>query len=708
MNRTFLLFTANSTSWLGFEFLLYFPITNGYETEVWRLSSVFWIFAGVLYLEFANAIAGKRRGFLSYLGIVTAIVGYIITGFTDNVFTGITVFEWGTVPVSNPIYHTVISANTAIFTIVGMVIMYRDARVSNDETQKRITRLLLFGTMVAAVIISYVNVVLPNFMHIQHIPRYGASSITVFLTVVFYAMVKYRFLAMSPHEVAEEIYEGVKVGILLLDAHGTIMRANREAVALLGEIPLGADGAQFFKEHDVSGEFTGREIRITINDDTRHLTLSASKVVHSGLSIGTILMVQDVTSQKNAEAVLRKSHDELEREVQLRTAQLRRAQRMETIGTLAGGIAHDFNNSLAAILGFSKAALMDLPEHNPIRQDLTEVILAANRGKDMVNQILTLVRKENKSDFKPVDMQSLLLETAKLLQVNTPDNILVKIDIQLDFPMVNGAPTQLSQVIMNLYTNACHAMERRKSGTLTLSLDNIEIIERQSVGTVVLSPGNYVRFRIADTGTGIRAEDLAYVFDPFFTTRARDEGTGLGLASAQVIVHNHDGDIAVESKEGKGTVFYIFLPVLVAGDERLSTPSARVSDFGATVAGGEILWVDDKPQILRMGKRMLSPLGYKVTTADGGESAMDIFQQDPQRFCLVITDYSMPEITGVELVERLRKLRPGLPVILLSGYGEAISQEELVAIEINAFLNKPVEAKDLGKTIHRILSDPSE
>ncbi|MBN2341840.1 MAG: response regulator [Deltaproteobacteria bacterium] len=703
VNRTFLLFTLNSAGWLGFEFLLYLPISHGYETEVWRWSSLFWIFSGVLYLEFAYALAGKKRDWLVGLGIGTALIGYAFTGFTDKVFVGVMHFDWGTAPACNVFNHTLTSANTAIFTTFGVIVLVKKRFTTDDDTQRKIITLILQGTVVSAAVIALVNVILPNFLGIMYVPRYGAAATAVFMVLVFYAIVKYRFLAISPHEVAEEIYEGVKVGILLLAPDDIVIRANREAGLLLGEGILGYHSSELFVGNDVSGEYVGREVEMSLRGERRTYVLSASRVIHGSQVLGTILMVQDITSQKDAEKVLRQSHDELEREIEKRTIQLRRAQRMETIGTLAGGIAHDFNNSLAAILGFSKAALMDLPEADPIRQDLHEVILAANRGKDMVHQIMTLARKENKADYKVVNMTSLIDETVKLAQVSTPEHIQVVTRTETVNPHVNGAPTQLSQVIMNLYTNACQAMKGMASGKLTITLKNRQIGESREADVSALRPGAYVCLTLSDSGVGIAKKNLPHIFDPFFTTKARDEGTGLGLSSVQVIVHNHEGEITVTSREGEGTTFSVYLPVFDDEEARSSAPPPRPSDVGIAAWDEEILWVDDKPQILRMGKRMMSQLGYKISTAEGGYEALELFKQAPDRFSLVITDYSMPRITGTELAEALRKIRPDVPVIIVSGYGDAISQEELSAGGVNAFLHKPLEARELSKTIREVL-----
>lgn len=704
INRTFLIFTYNSAAWIGCELLFCFPLLNGWETEFWRFSSFFWIFIGFWYLEFANAIAGKKRGIVSYIGIATASLGYIFTISTDLVISGTQLYQWGIAPICNPTYHLIISANTALFTLIGMGVLYKKRRSTNNETLIKTIELMLYGTVVGATTIGIVNVIVPDVMNMVAFPRYGASAMGVFMILVFYAIMKYQFLSISPHEVAEEIYEDVSVGIILLDADGIVMRANRKALDLLGKMTLGTQATQMFWGQDAQGEFAGKEVDYNIKGQLRSFTLCSSKVIRNDQDLGTILMVQDVTDQKVAERVLRKSKDELEKEVAKRTRQLRQAQRMETIGTLAGGIAHDFNNSLAVILGFSKAALMDLPKENPVCQDIKEVILAASRGEDMVNQIMTLARKENSADFRLTNINTLVGDTITLLKVSTPKHITVRLLTSVSLPNVNCSPTQLHQVITNLYTNACQAMKNSEVGSITIELDNINIDDPIDNETQELQAGSYLRLRFKDTGEGIAPKNLLQIFDPFFTTKARDEGTGLGLSSTQVIIHNHEGEIFVESVAGQGTLFTIYLPQDKLVQRRSSVPPPPLADGVGAVWNERILWVDDKPQILRMGKRMLSLLGYRITTAQGGFEALSIFEKNPSRFKLVITDYSMPEISGTELAVKFRKIMPDIPIILVSGYGEAVSEEELKAGRITGFLKKPLDAKELGKTIRGILN----
>jgi signal transduction histidine kinase len=702
VNRSFLFFSGNTAGWLGYELLLFLPICAGHETVVYRFGSVFWIATGFFYLEFANAVAQRKRTVVSLISIVLAVCASCITMLTDFVFQGTSIYDWGTAPICRPVFHTIVSVNTAFFTLYGLALIIGKRRRTSDVVERKIIDLIVGGTVVSVISISIFNVVMPNFFGIKDVPRFGGPTMAVFMLLVFYAVMKYRFLSISLDKAAEGIFEDVKVGILLLDRDGTVHRANKEVFAMLGRDVVGKRATALFLGHDIEGEFFNREIQITDGDIRRVFSVSSSVVSETGRLLGTILMVQDITDQKNAEAVLRKSRDELEREVVKRTRQLRQAQRLETIGTLAGGIAHDFNNSLAAVLGFTKAAYLDLEDGSPIRQDLDEVILAANRGRDMVQQMMSLARKEDKSDFKVTNITSLVNECMELLRISTPPNITVRAEISIRRPLVNCSATQITQVITNLYNNACHAMKGIENGELSIHLDNIEITESYAADTPFLKSGMYIRLVVKDTGVGIKEENLTRIFDPFFTTKGRGEGTGLGLSSAQVIVQNHDGEITVESVVGVGTSFCAFLPVHFAETNRTSVPPPVYSISKAESGNERILWVDDEPQMLRMGKRTLSQLGYIVTVAETGQEAIQIFNQNPNGFDLVITDYNMPGMTGCELAQTLKHIQSKLPVILVSGYGDTISPEEIERSGIQLFLNKPVPVESFGRTIRSI------
>ncbi len=704
VNRAFLLFSGDAVVWLGYELLLYLPIASGHEETIYRVGSVSWIFLGFFFLEFANAVAKRKRTMVSFFSFAVALLFSALTIFTDLMVRGKVVYSWGLVPLVNHSFHAVVSLGTAVFGGYAAALIVGKRRRTKDEVERKIIDLIMGGSAVSIVAIFIFDIIIPDILDIETVPRYGAQAMAVFMLVVFYAIMKYRFLSISLETAAKEIFKDVKVGILLIDRDGTVRRANKQAFAMLGSDVMGRAVNALFLGHNIEGEFFNREIKLDEGNFRRVLSLSSSFVSEQGRLLGTILMVQDVTDQKNAEAVLRKSRDDLEREVVSRTRRLRQAQRLETIGTLAGGIAHDFNNSLSAVLGFTKAAYYDLPEGSPVKQDLDEVILAANRGKEIVEQMMSLSRKEDKSDFKVTDISTLVDECLSLLRVSTPSEISVRTEISIKQPLVNCSPTQITQVISNLYNNACHAMKGAPSGELTIVLDDVDIAEAYAEENSFLKNGAYVRITVKDTGVGIKEEHLSTIFDPFFTTKSRGEGTGLGLSSAQMIVQNHDGEILVESKLDIGTSFTVYLPVHTAENKRSSIPPPEYA--GEKDGGGErILWVDDEPQMLRMANRTLSQLGYHVTVAANGAEALAVFNENPNFFDLVITDYHMPGMTGCELAATLKSLRGALPIIMLSGLSETIAIEEIEQSGISVSLNKPVAMETLKRTIRSILDD---
>jgi signal transduction histidine kinase len=703
VNRAFLFLSGDAAFWIGHELLPFLPIASGYESTIYRLGSCSWILTGYFFLEFANAVTQHKGTLLPRISLAVAVVMSGLSMFTNLLVKGTSLFHWGPAPIVDPVFHTFVSVGSASFALYGAALIVGKRRRTADTVERKIFDLILGGAAVSVVSIFAFDVVLPNILNIQDFPRYGSPAMAIFMLVIFYAVMKYRFLSISLDKAAEGIFKDVKVGILLVDRNGTVHRANKQSVEMFGSDMLGKPVSSLFLGQAVAGEFFNREIQVREGGIRRVFSISSSNVSEHGRLLGSILMLQDVTDQKNAEEVLRKSRDDLEKEVIKRTRRLRRAQRLETIGTLAGGIAHDFNNSLAAVLGFTKAAYHDLPDESPIRQDLDEVILAANRGRDMVRRMMSLARQEDKSDFKVTDIISLLNESVGLLRISTPPNIIVRTEISIRKSMVNCSATQLTQVITNLYNNACHAMKGSERGELTILLDNIEITEAFSGDTSFLKNGTYIRLVVKDTGMGIRDEHLPRIFDPFFTTKGRGEGTGLGLSSAQVIIQNHDGEMTVESELNVGTSFSVYLPVHSDSTKRTTLPSPSYSIIAEESGGERILWVDDEPQMTRMGKRTLSQLGYRVTVAESGREALHLFKQDLNFFDLVITDYNMPGMTGCDLAKMLKDVKSSLPIILLSGLGDAISPDEIEQSGIAAALNKPVPVEDIGKTIRSIL-----
>jgi PAS domain S-box-containing protein len=381
--------------------------------------------------------------------------------------------------------------------------------------------------------------------------------------------------------------------------------------------------------------------------------------------------------------------------------QLRQTQKLEAIGTLAGGIAHDFNNILGAILGFTELALCDVPPDSTPWRNLQEVLTAGNRARDLVRQILTFSR-QSRQERKPVQLQVLIKETLKLLRASLPATIDIRQHLAAETSTVLADPTQMQQVLMNLCTNAEHAM-RETGGILEIRLEEIEVDATLATRHAALRPGPYLQLSVRDTGHGILPQILERIFDPFFTTKSPSEGTGLGLAVVHGIVASHGGAITVTSTPGQGTTFQIYLPRLDMTAESEMAPEEAVP------RGQEcILLVEDEAALARLGQQMLERLGYQVVTRTSSIEALEAFRATPQRFDLVVTDQTMPNLTGDALARELRRIRPDIPIILCTGFSHLMTAEKARALGIDAFLMKPLVARDLSLAIRQVLERTPE
>jgi PAS domain S-box-containing protein len=376
-------------------------------------------------------------------------------------------------------------------------------------------------------------------------------------------------------------------------------------------------------------------------------------------------------------------------------AQLRQAQKMEAIGTLAGGIAHDFNNILAALLGFTELALLDMSEDSRAWQNLQEVLVAGQRAKKLIQQILTFSR-QTEQERKPVQLSLIIKEALSLLRASLPSTIDIHQQITAVAATVWADATQMHQVLMNLGTNAAYAM-RDSGGILDVHLDPIEVDAAFAAVHPELRPGPYVRLTVRDTGQGMTPEARERIFDPFFTTKDVHEGTGLGLAVVHGIVTSHEGAITVESAPGQGTTFAIYLP-------RIEETGADATYLDASLPGGSehVLFVDDEVALARLGQEMLEHLGYTVTVRTSSIEALEAFRTMPRRFDLVITDQTMPNMTGETLAREMRRLRPELPIILCTGFSHTITAEKAQMLRLNAFLMKPLTTRELAVTIRQV------
>jgi len=386
--------------------------------------------------------------------------------------------------------------------------------------------------------------------------------------------------------------------------------------------------------------------------------------------------------------------EEAKQELEFRLLQ---TQKMEAIGTLAGGIAHDFNNILSAIIGFTEMSLMDAPPDSGVTENLEKVLRAGGRARDLVKQILTFSR-QSQMDPKPIRLQPIVKEALKLLRASLPTTLSMDAIIE-PAGMVMADPTQIHQLIMNLCTNARDAMENVE-GTLTVILESVVMGAEEAARYPRLSPGNYSKLTVCDTGQGIPSHIMEKIFDPFFTTKGEGRGTGMGLAVVHGIVERIGGAITVNSTPGEGSCFIIFLPII---EDR---PSA-VLPASLKVPGGceRILFVDDETFQTDLGCQMLGRLGYRVHAFTRSLEALQTFEADPKAFDLVITDMTMPEMTGDVLARSLLAIRPDLPIILCTGYSERITAEAAEALGIRGFAMKPVIIRELALLVRKILDD---
>jgi PAS domain S-box-containing protein len=448
------------------------------------------------------------------------------------------------------------------------------------------------------------------------------------------------------------------------------------------------------------------------NDD---FYLAVKKVINSGeASTGQYLNEREDGSQYRIEAnispvmseyseaaryvaVVRDVTHEAELEEQLRTA-----QKMEAIATLAGGIAHDFNNILAAILTNTELALDDLPKGDKLRDHLEIVYQAGNRGKGLVKQILTISR-QNSHERIPVLVEFIVTECLDLLRAFLPSTIEIRKSLKPNLGLVAADPNQIHQVILNICTNAADAMEDQGGGVLELRLDEITNTSRHNDLYANLNPGSYLRLSIRDTGHGMERDIMDRIFDPFFTTKGPGKGTGLGLSVAHSIIERHGGLLNVESTPGQGTEFQIYLPKIYCIEERPTV----LDELMVSKGHEKILFVDDEPALVFAGKKMLEKLGYEVVASTDSRAALQLFMAKPESFDLVITDQTMPYMTGEMLAREVLNVRAEVPIILCSGNGQtdgtAGSIAKSRAIGIKEFMTKPYDRNEMSHVIRRML-----
>jgi len=402
---------------------------------------------------------------------------------------------------------------------------------------------------------------------------------------------------------------------------------------------------------------------------------------------------------RNQNSILEKKVEERTKALANSEKQLQQVMKLQAIGTLAGGIAHDFNNILFPIVGYTELTMDDIPKNSQAQQNLEEILKATNRAKELVQQILTFSRQDGQ-ERKPLKVQYLVKEALKLLRATIPSSIEIESDIDDTCGPVKGDPTQIHQVIMNLCTNAYHAMQET-GGKLEVSLKEINISYEQSIERVGMKVGKHVELQVKDSGHGMESLVMERIFEPYYTTKEQGKGTGLGLSVIHGIVKNHGGDITVSSLPRQGATFKVYLPII----DDMEVEIEADEPANAITGKERILLVDDEEQIIDIEQQILERLGYHVTPKTDSIEALEEFAAQPDRFDLVITDMTMPKMTGDQLAQRMLAIKPQIPVILCTGFNATISEEKALAMGIVKFVMKPIVKDELASTIRTVLDN---
>ncbi len=459
-----------------------------------------------------------------------------------------------------------------------------------------------------------------------------------------------------------------------------------------------SEEVEFFRKKDLmvldslKDEFIPEEVITDATGKTRWLqTVKRPLIGEDGKAYAVLGVATDITARKLAEAALKEKDRELQQ-----------AQKMESIGTLAGGIAHDFNNILSGIFGFTELALKTIPDNEQLHTYLEQVLTAASRAKDLVKQILAFSRNVE-IERRPTDLHLLLKEVLNFLRATLPSSIEIKEHIPANLGIINADPTQIYQVIVNLCANAEFAM-RETGGVLKIHLEMIEVSqELHAMHPQLELECPHLSLTVQDTGQGMCPDVQKRIFDPFFTTKTVGEGAGMGLSVVHGIIASHGGAITVHSQVGHGTTFTLYLPNI---DSEVIPPVQE--DIPIETGRGNVLLVEDEESLAGLGKLMIEQLGYSVEIHTSSLHALESFKSSPQKFDVVISDQTMPTLTGEGLARKLLEVQSDLPIILCTGYSHTMTSEKAKAMGIRAFLMKPIQMRELATILHEVLQNPRQ
>ena len=593
--------------------------------------------------------------------------------------------------------------NSSVFIAIALVVLFVNTR---GWIRSTITTALVFFFLHEFLKIP--DMALGEVYEAQITPfRHGLYLMAIPIIGFIYVREQLALQEKTEHALqqSESLYrslvETIDYGVTLIDRDHRIIMANSAQGRMFMIDPEKLRGKFCFNEFEdqeshcencpgekamTSGTMQEIETEKTRHDGTRmNLRIKAYPVFDPAGNVTSFIEVtEDITDRIRA------------------SEELQRIKHLESVGVLAGGIAHDFNNILASIYGFTDLAILKSGNDPIIDKELHQIRKASQRGKDLVQQILTLSRKQEENR-QPIQISSVFKETLKLLRSTLPSSIIIHQEIS-SRATVLADTTQMHQLVMNLCTNAFQAMDR-STGEISITLHDISVNAAESLtDEFVLKPGNYVKLTVRDTGTGMDEETVKRIYEPYFTTKEVGKGTGLGLSVVHGIIKSHSGKISVTSQPGKGTTFTVYLPA--AGIE--AVPEHETGEQ-LTLRGEErVMVVDDEEDIRQSVQEYLSRFGYTVEVFTNGREALDAYLKAPTTWDIIVTDLTMPEMTGIDLAHEVRKEDSALPVILCSGYSETINNGDIANLSPCTFIQKPLPMNDLLKSVQGMLKKRPE
>jgi two-component system, cell cycle sensor histidine kinase and response regulator CckA len=491
---------------------------------------------------------------------------------------------------------------------------------------------------------------------------------------------------------SQTIFDASPIGIVTFQENGELVSANKAAATILGGTleQMLTQNFRTLKSMEQSGLqaaaiaalSSNRENEVEVHHVStfgKDLWLSARFVPFSHQNQTQLLfLMTDVTDRKRAEEALRQG------------------QKLESIGTLAGGIAHDFNNVLGGIMGYGEMSLKYAEKDSKLEKNLLKILKATDRAKHLIEQILTFSRKTD-SKMTITAVRPIIREVLDLLRASIPSSVIIDSNLDKNTKPILADPTKIHEAILNLATNAVHAMNRK--GTLTIKL-YAKSLDQKLYGQVgEIAPGEYTAIEVADTGCGMDPTTLVKAFEPFFTTKPVGEGTGMGLSVVLGVVQSIGGDIQIQSEVGKGTTFTLYLPVV----EESPTEASDAESLAQLTGTERILFVDDEQMLIEMGEDMLTSLGYKVTCISNSLEALQFVREKGNDIDVLITDQTMPGMTGIELAKEVMKIRNGLPIILCTGFSSELNPERAMAIGVDHVVMKPFRINEIGRAIRAVM-----